>query len=315
MNTPILALAPMEDVTDTVFRQIVASCARPDVFYTEFTNADGLFSKGSDVVAQRLTYTETERPIIAQLWGRNTDTLYEAAKLVVSLGFDGVDLNLGCPERAVVKSGCGAALIDEPERARELISAIKRGIRDSKKQIPVSVKTRIGYKKISEDWIPFLLEQQLDTLTIHGRIATQMSKPPVYWDHIAGAVIKRDQLGVHTRIIGNGDVANAHEALQKCAQYHLDGIMIGRGIFHDLWAFDRTPHKHVPDTQELIDLCISHLRLFDATWGSTKNYAIMKKFFRMYIHEFDGASEFREKLMQTATIHEALTLLLSLKHT
>jgi nifR3 family TIM-barrel protein len=305
---PFLALAPMEDVTDTVFRQMVSSCAKPDVFFTEFTNADGLLSKGQEIVSQRLQYSEGEHPIVAQLWGKHPDSFYKAAQLVVDLGFDGVDINFGCPQRSVVKSGCGAALIDQPSLVKEIIMAVKHGIKDSKKQIPVSVKTRIGYKSISDSWIPFLLEQQLDALTIHGRTAVQMSESPVYWDHIARAVTSRNKLKVKTYIIGNGDVVNAGEAMQKCQQYSLDGIMIGRGIFHDLWAFDRSEEKHNPTTQELVHLLMTHIKLFDTTWGKTKN-AIVKKFFRVYIHGFDGASELRDTLAHTESAKEAVSLL------
>jgi tRNA-dihydrouridine synthase len=196
---PILALAPMEDVTDTVFRRIVALCARPTVFFTEFTSVDGLFSRGREEVIRRLDYTEHERPIIAQIWGNTPELFYKAAKLIAEMKFDGVDINAGCPEKNVTARGGGACLIQDPPLMKKIIAATKEG------GLPVSVKTRLGYKKISDDWIQFLLEQDLDALIIHGRTAAELSKVPARWDEIAKAVKLRNDMGKNTVIIGNGD--------------------------------------------------------------------------------------------------------------
>jgi nifR3 family TIM-barrel protein len=294
---PILVLAPMEDVTDTVFRQIIASCTKPDIFYTEFTNVDGLLSEGHDIVSQRLKYSETEHPIIAQLWGIHPNAFYEAAKQIVALGFDGVDINMGCPQKKVTQHGACAALISNQSLAKEIIDATKKGVNG---KIPVSVKTRIGYKKISDTWIQFLLEQHLDALIIHGRTAHEMSKVPAHWDEIA------KYTGCGTLIIGNGDVKDAKDAMEKCNTYKTDGAMIGRGVFDNPWCFDHTGHNGTKE--ELFALLKKHVDLFEHTWRNTKNYAILKKYFKIYIRDFTGASELRSQLctMTPEEIHDTI---------
>ena len=222
----------MEDITDTVFRRIVASCGKPDVFVTEFTNCDGIWSDGREVVAQRLQYCEEERPIIAQIWGIHPDAFTKTAELLVELGFDGIDINFGCPEKSVVKSGACAAMIEEPEIAIAIIKATKRGADN----LPISVKTRLGFRRIqTEEWIPRLLDTGLDALTIHGRTAREMSDVSAHWDEIGKAVAIRNKLGVDTVIIGNGDVKMLVEGREKANTFCVDGVMIGRGIFHNPW--------------------------------------------------------------------------------
>ncbi|MCX6793883.1 MAG: tRNA-dihydrouridine synthase, partial [Candidatus Gottesmanbacteria bacterium] len=244
---PILALAPMEDVTDTVFRCIVASCARPTVFFTEFTSVDGLFSRGREEVIHRFDYTENERPIIAQIWGNTPELFYKAAKLIAEMKFDGVDINAGCPQKNVTSHGGGACLIQDPPLMKEIINATREGAG----RLPVSVKTRLGYKKISFDWIQFLLEQNLDALIVHGRTAAELSKVPAHWDEIGKIVVLRNQMKKNTILLGNGDVTNYADALAKCGKYGTDGAMIGRGIFHNLWAFDKNGVSHMDDHKEL----------------------------------------------------------------
>lgn len=297
---PILALAPMEDVTDSVFRRIVASIARPTVFFTEFTSVDGLFSRGREAVIHRFDYTPSEHPIVAQIWGNAPELFYKAAKMIVEMKFDGVDINAGCPQRNVTYHGGGACLIQDPPRVKEIIAATKEG------GIPVSVKTRLGYKKISDDWIRFLLEQDLDALTIHGRTVAELSKVPAHWDQIGKAVTVRNAMKKKTVIIGNGDVTDYADAVAKCATFGTDGAMIGRGIFHNLWAFDPKGMSHMDDHKELLRMLRKHMQLFEKTG---KNFAILKKFFKIYIHEFPHASEIRERLMETKTIKEAEEIL------
>ncbi len=309
ITKPILALAPMEDVTDTVFRRIVARCARPDVFFTEFTSVEGLNSQGRDEVIHRFDYTEEERPIIAQVWGNTAALFFKAAKLIADLGFDGIDINMGCPEKSVIDHGAGACLIDQSALAKEIIAATKEGSKSASWRIPVSVKTRLGYKKISPDWIPFLLEQNLDALIIHGRTAAELSKVPARWVEIGKAVTLRNQMKKQTIILGNGDVANYADAAQKCRVYGTDGVMIGRGIFHDLWAFDRAGKSNMGNQQELFGVMREHLKLFDETWGTGRNFAIMKKFFKIYIHGFPNASALRERLMAANNREEAEKIL------
>lgn len=305
---PIFVLAPMEDVTDTVFRRIVSSCAAPDLFFTEFTNADGLASEGRSVVSQRLKFTEEEHPIIAQLWGKDPKHFYEAAKYIVELGFDGIDLNFGCPEKSVVKNGCCAALIGNEKAVSAIVSAVKRGIEDSGSTIPISIKTRLGYKTIVTDtWIPFLLSLELDAITVHGRTAAEMSAVPAHWDEIGKVVQIRDIHKSKTVIIGNGDVKDRADGLAKVKEYGVTGVMIGRGIFENPWAFDTAQHPHT--IKEHLAIMRQHVELYDATWSVTKNYATLRKFFKIYVKGFDGASEWREKVMTTKSAYEVYPLI------
>lgn len=297
-------LAPMDDVTDVVFRQIVAENARPDVFFTEFTNCDGICSAGREKLLPRLKFTEDQRPIVAQIWGTHPETYFETAKLIQKMGFDGIDINMGCPEHKVIKQGACSALINNPELAKQIIQAVKKGA----PKLPLSVKTRLGLKTIETDrWISFLLEQDLAAITIHGRTAKEMSKVAVHWDEIAKAVKLRDLSKKPTLIIGNGDILSMDESRQKILKTGIDGVMIGRGIFANPWVFEKEISIHT--TSERIQLAIKHLTLFDKTYGDTKNYNIMKKFFKSYINNFDGAAEFRAKLMETKTALEAKLLL------
>lgn len=300
---PFLALAPLEGVTDTVFRQIVASCAKPDLFFTEFTSAEGFCSEGKEHVAQNFRFTENETPIIAQIWGKDPDMLYQTAEAVSKMGFAGIDINMGCPVRDVMKTGCGAAMIDTPDIAREVISAVRSGAGS----LPVSIKTRLGNKLIqTEAWVSFLLEQGIAALTLHGRTVKELSKVPAHWDEIGKAVLIRNEMGVDTVIIGNGDVKDAQDALRKHEQYGVDGVMIGRGIFQNPWAFDRS--GHIGTTAELLDVMERHITLFEATWGERKHYAIMKKFYKIYVGGFHDATSWRERFMATNSALEALAL-------
>lgn len=298
----------MEDVTDTVFRQIVAECGRPDVFFTEFTNVEGMCSRGREKVAKRFVFTEKERPIVAQIWGNNPKNYFETAKLIKTIGFDGIDINMGCPEKSVMKKGSCAALINNHTLAKEIILATKEGTGG----LPLSVKTRIGIKNIqTEEWTSFLLELNLDALAIHARTVTEMSDSPSHWDEIEKVVKLRDSLKKKTLIIGNGDVKNLRDAQEKYQKYKVDGVMIGRGIFDNLWMFNKNvDSKKIPHTEKL-KLLIKHIELFDKTWEKSKNFALMKKFYKVYISEVPDASNFRSKLMEFKTAKETLEFLRS----
>lgn len=299
---PLYILAPMEDVTDTVFRRIVADCGRPDIFFTEFTSCEGICSPGFDEVVHRFAYTEQERPLIAQIWGKTPDDYRETAKLVLKKGFDGVDINFGCPVPKIVKQGCCSALIEQPELAVEIIKAVQDGVQG---EIPVSVKTRIGFSDIRTlEWSKVLLEQNLAALTMHGRTARDMSKVPADWGEIGKVVKLRDDMGIDTLIIGNGDVLSLDEADQKIEEYGVDGVMIGRGIFQNPWLFDRTIDCDQIPVDEKLELLLKHTRLFVDVWGTSKNFAVMKKFFKIYVSGFQGASDIRYELMQTDGIEE-----------
>ena len=310
LPTPFLVLAPLEGVTDTVFRRIVASCARPDLFFTEFTNSDGYCSVGRDSVAENFRYTPQETPLIAQIWGKNPENMYKTAVDLSKMGFSGIDINMGCPERTVMKNACGAAMIETPDAAIAVIAAVKKGAGN----LPVSVKTRIGVRKIvTEQWVSLLLAQGLDALTIHGRTAAEMSKVPAHWDEIAKAVVIRDRMKLHTKIIGNGDVKDARDAMEKAKEFGVDGVMIGRGIFNNLWCFDTSESPHIGTTQELFSIMEKHIRMFDTEWGNRKSFALLKKFFKIYVSGFGGASEARQRFMETASATEALQLLRELQ--
>lgn len=305
LKKPFFVLAPMEDVTDVVFRQIVAGVARPDVFFTEFTNVDGLMSAGRPKLIRKFEFTQDQHPIVAQIWGLKPENYYEVAKLVVGLGFDGVDINLGCPERAVLKAGACAALIDNRELAKEIIEATKKGAGG----LPVSVKTRIGLRRIQTvDWIGFLLEQNLDALIVHGRTALEMSKVPAHWDEIGKAVKLRDSKGLKTLIIGNGDVVDRQHGLELAEKYGVDGVMIGRGIFADVAAFGKV-QKVQRTEKDKIQIAIKHVKLFEKTWKGQKNPQTMKKFFKIYINGFDGASDLRVQLMEAITYEQMIEIL------
>ena len=306
---PFFILAPMEDVTDFAFRETVTTVLpRPHVFFTEFTSADALDSKGREVALTKFKFSETQRPIVAQIWGSTPEKMFKAAQTVASLNFDGVDINMGCPERNVVKSGLGCALSDTPQLAKEMIAAVKEGAPD----LPLSVKTRLGNKKnIADTWIPFLLEQKLAALTIHGRIGKQMSEGLADWDEIGKAVPLKNDISSETLIIGNGDVESVAEGIEKADKYGLDGIMIGRGIFHNPWVFDPLSTTLQPGKDEYIQVLLHHLQIFEDTWRDTKNFAIMKKFCKMYINGFHGAGELSGKLMESKSCEEMRKLLIT----
>lgn len=302
---PLFVLAPMEDVTDTVFRRIIYRCGKPSVSFTEFTNVEGMYSKGQAIVSQRLLFTPEEKPIIAQLWGKDPKHYYQAAVDMKEMGFDGIDINMGCPQKNITRNGCCSALMLNRSLATEIIKATQEGANG----LPVSVKTRIGFNTIdTESWISFLLSHDLDALTVHGRTVKEQSLVPCHWDEIGKAVQINISMGKKTVIIGNGDIESIDQAMEYIRMYHVDGVMIGRGIFKDPFLFAKRERSSVTK-HELIELAIQHVMLFETVWQGKKPYAILKKYFKIYIHGFDGASELREQLMQTETIEEGLQLL------
>ncbi len=304
---PFFVLAPMEGVTDTVFRRIVARAGKPDVFFTEFTNVDGLISqKGREHIVHRLQYTKEERPIIAQIWGNNPEHYLEAVRIIKDMGFDGVDINMGCPVNKVVAKGYCAGLIRNPALAKEIILAAKEAAGD----MPVSVKTRIGYDAIqTEEWIGFLLSLNLSVLTVHARTARELSKVPAHWDEIGKIAALRDSMKSDTLIIGNGDVESYDEGIQKHTQYRADGIMIGRGVFHNLWVFNADIKPESISHNQKISMLIEHIQLFFKTWGRDKNPDILKKFYKIYVSGFPDAAEFRMKLMNCKNADDTIVLL------
>lgn len=302
---PFVALAPMEDVTDYVFREIVATeLPSPDIMFTEFTNVEALNSEGFERTIPRFRFSEKQRPIVAQIWGMKPENYYKTAKMIVDLGFDGIDINMGCPDKAVVKIGACSALINNQPLAKEIITATKEGAPN----LPISVKTRLGLKEIvTEEWITFLLEQKIDAITVHGRTSKQMSDVPADWNEIKKTVVLRNKISPKTLLIGNGDVKDYNHGIKLSEEYGLDGAMIATGMLSNPWAFEKTAKIYnLRDNKKVL---VKHLNLYSKTKESNKAYGVMKKFFKMYINNFEGASNLRSKLMETKNVDEALELL------
>ena len=307
---PFFVLAPMDDVTDSVFRSVVAETARPDLFFTEFVNVDGLQSPGRPKLLKKLQHTSEEQPLIAQIWGLKPENFFETAKQIVNGEFGtfaGIDLNMGCPEKNVVRNGACSALIQNRDLAREIIEATIRGANG---KLPVSVKTRLGLSVIDLTWHEFLFGFKLDMLTIHGRTQKEMSKVPNHWDEIGKVRELRDRLAPQTLLVGNGDVMSRQQGIELAAQYKLDGIMIGRGIFHDPFIFaDESPWETYTKEQRMA-LYQTHVKRFAETWKNNERPThTLNKFCKIYINGFDGAKELREELMQSQTPEELLRIL------
>lgn len=298
---PILSLAPMEEVTDTVFRQIVASIQRPDLFYTEFVNVEGVNSQGRDKVQQRLQYDKSEKPIIAQLWGIEPNNYYYVSKFVKDLGFDGVDINMGCSVKKVVSKYNGSGMmIADRGYVKDVIDSVKEGAEG----LPISIKTRLGWDSYDLDWIKFLLEQNLDALTIHGRTATGFRSKKVLWSRITPCVDLRNELGKKTLIFGNGEIQSLKQAKLYAEKFKVDGVMIGRAAITNPWIF--SGNEGIP-LKESFEMFKKHILLFKDTWGETKDFNVLKKFVKSYIYGFVGSQEIREDLMNTGSIEELLS--------
>jgi tRNA-dihydrouridine synthase len=284
-------LSPMEDVTDTVFRQILCKIGKPDVFFTEFMNVEGYCSVGKEKVDHRIQFSEIERPIVIQLWGNIPEDFAKTVREIKELKPDGFDINMGCAVRNVINTGGGSALIKEPELAKEIIQAVKREAGD----IPVSVKTRLGYSAVdTENWIGMLLNQGLDILTVHGRIAKDSYAIPSRWDEIQKVVKMRDELSPTTLIIGNGDITSSRQGEEYVKTYGTDGYMVGRGILNNPWLF--SGKEDIPE-EDRFDTLLEHAKLFNEVWGNEKNFSVIKKYIKAYISDFEGANELRQRLM------------------
>jgi tRNA-dihydrouridine synthase len=305
---PIFALAPMEDVTDTVFRQVILKTGKPNVFFTEFMSVEGFMSdKGRNQVNKRLIHTENEKPLIAQIWGITPKYFEQTAKELVKLGFDGIDINMGCPQKKIIKNGGCAGMIGNYTLAKEVIDATKQG---AQSQIPISVKTRLGTNhKITEEWGAFLLEQELDELTIHARIAKDMSIPPADWSEIKKIVGLRDKIAPDTIILGNGDVSSYQNAIERVKLSGADGVMVGRGIFKNPWLFNKDIDPEKVPIEEKLELLKFHIDLYEKTWGSRKPLHNLRHYFKIYLSGFDCASLLREKLMECESYDELRSII------
>lgn len=311
---PFFILAPMDDVTDTVFRQIIAACAPPNLFFTEFVNVDALQSQGREATLRRLRFSQTEKPIIAQLWGLKPDNFYKSARDAADMGYDGVDLNFGCPEKNVVRNGaCSAFILPENrEVAAEIIQAAREGaVTENGTPLPLSVKTRLGFNEVDLSWHELLLKQKLNMLSIHGRTRKQMSKVPADWNMIGRIREMRDELSPTTLIVGNGDVLSRCHGEELAEQHDLDGVMVGRAIFQDPYVFASDSPWETFTARQRLKLYRRHVSLFRDTWQpGERNLHTLNKFCKIYIQSFPGAKELRERLMQAQTSEELLNLLL-----
>ncbi|MFA6006334.1 MAG: tRNA-dihydrouridine synthase [Candidatus Paceibacterota bacterium] len=342
---PFFALAPMADVTDAAFRQIVAKYSFPlekrslerssdllglrlgqtiskhpfpqgeTVFWTEQVSCDGLVhEKAREKLLLDLRYSEGERPIVAQFFGSKPENFYYCAKLASELGFDGVDINMGCPDKSVNKQKAGADLINNPELAREVIEAAKEGAMSASRRIPVSVKTRIGYNSIiTEKWISEIIKSEPAAITIHGRTKKEMSKVPAHWDEIAKAA-KLIHAAVNPPAggilcIGNGDVRNMNEAKTMAEKYCVDGVMIGRGIFGNPWLFNPKVSREDLPYEERAKVMLEHAGLFEKLYKGIKPFAVMRKHFGSYMAGHIHAKELKIALMQTESSQDVEAVL------
>jgi nifR3 family TIM-barrel protein len=319
LKKPFFVLAPMEEVTDVAFREMFARYSGSEqsdksenrtnsfVMFTEFVNVDGLtHPEGYKKLSLDLDYTENQRPMVAQIWGTNPEKFFEAAQIIVKLGFDGIDINMGCPQDKEIGIGACAALIRTPELASQIIEATIKGAGD----LPVSVKTRIGYSKADEmeAWVIQLLKHDIAALTLHARTKQEKSKVPAQWEKIAEAVQLRNKAqGARpkedrTLIIGNGDVKSRAEGLERAKQTDCDGVMIARGAFGNPWLFREDNYE--PTIKERLSVMLEHAQLFNQKLGAHKSFVIMRKHFKAYASGFDGAAELRAKLMETKNLEE-----------
>jgi tRNA-dihydrouridine synthase len=306
LAVPFSVLAPMEDVTDTVFRRMVQAAGAPDLMVTEFTSTDGLCTAGRPRVIGRLAFTPGEKPLLAQVWGNSPERYLRVAAEIRAMGFDGLDINMGCPVRKIIGRGSCGALIQNPGLAAELIAAAREGAGG----LPVSVKTRIGVSQPrAEEWLGFLLSQGLAALTVHGRTVAQQSDGAADWGAVALAVRLRDAAGLATRIIGNGDVRSAEAFHRRVGETRADGIMIGRGVFENLFLFGSIRGGVGTDfsaltPQEKIAWFRRHIDLHEETWGRDGRFDALKKFAKTYLRAFEGAGRLVDAIMHTR-IHAA----------
>ena len=302
---PFFVLAPLANVTDPAFRSIIAKYSKPagpHVFWTEFVSADGLVlahDEGKKKLMRDLIYSEAERPIVAQFFTATPAHMEKVAALAAELGFDGIDINMGCPDKTIEKQGAGAKLIQNPELAQELILAAKRGAPN----LPVSVKTRLGYNKdILDEWLPKILAAEPAAVTIHARTRKEMSLVPARWERVKRAVEIRNEVGSDVLILGNGDVKDIEEARRRVEETGCDGVMIGRGIFGKPWLFAEEDFSE--EVVRRLRIAVEHTKLFEQMLGDIKSFAIMKKHFKAYVEGFAGAKELRVQMMEATSAQE-----------
>jgi tRNA-dihydrouridine synthase B len=330
---PIIGLSPMDGVTDQPFRHIQKKYGRPAVIYTEFTSVEGV-CHGADRLLVDFLYDEIQRPVIAQIYGTTPDSFRQTAILLCELGFDGIDINMGCPAKNVAHSGAGAALIRTPELARQIIQATKRGIDQwqqgagqadcpqitpeiwvevqrrkallpaeyqTKRHIPVSVKTRIGFDQPSvTDWIPTLLSEEVEAIALHGRTLKQRYTGQADWEEIGKAATLAHQTG--TLLLGNGDIKNLDEAYEKVSTYGVDGVLIGRAAWGDPLVFQPEPKDQVSPFK----IAVEHTKVYEQTFQGDEKYHFlpMRKHLGWYVRDIPNASQIRIDLFKASSSQE-----------
>ncbi|MBP9115314.1 MAG: tRNA-dihydrouridine synthase family protein [Acidimicrobiia bacterium] len=295
---PFFVLAPMNEVTDSVFRQVIDSCARPDVYFTEFISVDILASTDKELMSNKLYFTNIEKPLIVQLWGIHPENFLLETKILVEKGFAGVDLNMGCPVAKIIKNGACSSLINDRKLAKEIIDATKNGAGDT----PLSIKTRIGYDNIDLSWIEFLLQQNIDCITVHARTVIEKSNVPNHFEVLPEILDMRNRISPNTKIILNGDVTSRQHGCDLANKYAVDGIMVGRAIFDDPYFFSRQSNWNAYTPEQKISLYLKHVELFDQTWENSKNPDVLKKYAQIYISDFEHAQEVRNAVMREVNI-------------
>lgn len=305
-NKPFFSLAPMEAVTDTVFRRVVDKATAPDLFYTEFVNSTSIIhEKAKFSAAHRLYVAKNEKMPIAQIWGKDPEHFYKSALELKQRGFEAIDLNMGCPDPTVIKNGGGSALIKDYENAAAIIQATKES------GLPVSVKTRLGFNTIDDyvDWVPHLLKQGIEVLTIHLRSRKEMSRVDAHYELIDEIIKMRDEIAPDTLIQINGDIKTKSEGMELFKKHPgIDGIMIGRGIFEDPFVFDS---EHTHPQEDMFELFKLQLDLFDDYVENIgkKRFETLRRFFKIYVRNLPNAAHYRDQLMQTHTTDEARAII------
>ncbi len=311
---PIFGLAPMDGVTDHIFRTVVYRYGPPDVMFTEFVSVEGL-SRRIPALFNDLKYEKNERPMIAQIYGYEPEAFKASVKIVAELGFDAVDINMGCPAKSVVHSGGGAALIKECPHAKTIIKTcgetLKGIFEETGKLLPLSVKTRLGYeKKMVKDWIGQLLDcKELSNISIHGRTLKQAYTGEADWEAIAEAAELAKGSG--KTILGNGDVKNLQDALERIQKYKVNGVLLGRASYGNPWLFrekeryrkGQNESEKTISTETKITALLEHAKLL---WEhkDPRQFIQIRKHCGWYIKGFDGAAELRNKLVRVSTYPE-----------
>lgn len=328
----IVALSPLDGITDEAFRLTQCQIAKPDIIFTEFVSAEGL-AHNAVKLFDNLLYSSVERPIVGQLFGKDPDSFYIAAVILCALGFDGIDINLGCPAKTVTQHGSGAALIDKPELVSQIIKSVQRAISDwssnkitlkdlklkekvyqvidrnlkySKfkgKIVPtLSVKTRLGITSdVSSTWIPFLLSHHLDFMTLHGRTLKQGYSGQADWDAIAAAAKLAHQS--QTIFFGNGDVQSRSQALAYCQKYQVDGVLIGRAAMGNPWAFN----DQNPEFKKKYQAMLLHAKNFTKIFP-TRRFDPLRRHFLLYVSGHPQAKALRQKIITLTSVDQLAKL-------